>query len=159
MRNLALQMWLRFFVGALLGEMAVLAPYLNAQQPTFGRVKNFSVPEYYDPPHQNQVKSLLAGAEAQPQVNGKFFIKELKLETYRENGEREVVVVSPECVFDSAKRVASSASRLEVRTGDGQFSIEGAGFLWRQTNSSLIISNNVHTTIRLQLRKAEPPKL
>ena len=143
---------------ALLGGVAICGSILSAQQPPFGWGKNFSVPEYYDPPHQNQMKSLLAGAEAQLQADGTFLIKELKLETYRENGEREIVVMSPECVYDSARRVASSASRLQIQTGDGQFSIEGEGFLWQQTNFSLIISNHVHTTIRPESRKAEPSK-
>ena len=143
---------------ALLSSFVICGSILSAQPPLFGQVKNFSVPEYYDPPHQNQMKSLLAGAEAQPQTNGTFLIKELRLETYRENGEREVVAASPECVYDSARRIASSASRLQVQTGDGQFSIEGEGFLWQQTNSSLIISNAVRTTVRPPPRKAEPPK-
>ena len=33
-------------------------------------------------------------------------------------------------------------------SSDGRYSIEGNGFLWRTTNSSLIISNNVRTLIR-----------
>src|SRR5207244_10905831 len=42
---------------------------------------------------------------------------------------------------------ASSSGRLRVQAADGKFSIEGEGFLWQQTNSSLFISNRVHTTI------------
>src|SRR5262249_8162854 len=32
----------------------------------------------------------------------------------------------------------------------GAFSIEGKGFLWKQTNSSIFISNSVHTIIQPQ---------
>jgi hypothetical protein len=148
----------RPFCGALLSAFVALASVLSAQQISFGRVKNFSVPEYFEPPNQNQIKSLLAGSEARPQADGTFLIKELKLETYRENGEREIVVMSPECVYDSARRVASSASRLQIQTGDGRFTIEGEGFLWQQTNFSLTISNRVHTIIRPELGKAAPAK-
>ena len=146
------------FLAVLLGGWVMFVLSAGAGQQASTRVKDFNWPEFYDPPHQNQMKLLLAGAEAQPQPNGKFLIKELKLETYRENGEREVTVVAPECVYDSAHRVANSAGRLQVRTGDGQFAIEGEGFLWQQTNSTLIISNRVHTIVRPGPRKAGPPK-
>jgi hypothetical protein len=131
---------------------------LSAQQVLSGWGKDFSVPEYYDPPLQNQMKSLLMGAAAQPQTNGTFLIKGARLETYRESGEREIIAFAPECVYDPASRTASSASRLQVQTGDGQFSIQGEGFLWRQTNSNLIISNAVRTTIRPPPPKVSPPE-
>ena len=35
-----------------------------------------------------------------------------------------------------------------MQTADGKFQMQGTGFLWQQTNSSLIISNNVHTLIQ-----------
>jgi lipopolysaccharide export system protein LptA len=38
-----------------------------------------------------------------------------------------------------------------VQTADGKFSIEGEGFLWQQTNSSLFISNRVHTIVHPEL--------
>jgi len=158
MKKLLIRAWSQGGGMALAVLMGMVAAPLTAQQSIFGRVKDFSVPEYYDPPRQNQVKSLLTGAEAQPQADGTFLIKEVKLETYRETGERTVIVVAPECVYDSARRTASSASRIQVQTGDGQFSIEGEGFLWRQSVSSLIISNRVHTTVRLERRKSEPSK-
>jgi hypothetical protein len=158
MSHRTFQIWQRVSSGALLSGLVMSSSILNAQESVSSRVKDFRWPEYYDPPHQNQMKSLLAGAEAQPQANGKFLIKELKLEMYRENGEREVVVEAPECVYDSAQRVARSAGRLQVQTGDGRFLIEGEGFLWQQTNSSLIISNRAHTIVRPGPRKAGPPK-
>jgi hypothetical protein len=34
-----------------------------------------------------------------------------------------------------------------LQNGDGKFVVEGEGFLWRQTNSFLTISNNVRTRI------------
>jgi lipopolysaccharide export system protein LptA len=38
-----------------------------------------------------------------------------------------------------------------VETADGGFSIEGEGFLWRQTNSTLLVSNRVHTILHPEL--------
>jgi hypothetical protein len=152
------QIWQRVSFAMLLSGFFMLSSILSAQQSISSQVKDFSWQEFYDPPHQNQMKSQITGAEAQPQTNGTILIKELKLEMYRENGEREILVLAPECVYDSAQRVAYSAGRLQVQTGNGQFSIEGVGFLWRQTNSSLIISNDAHMIIRQQVQKTEPSK-
>jgi lipopolysaccharide export system protein LptA len=38
---------------------------------------------------------------------------------------------------------------------DGKFSIEGEGFLWQQTNSTLLVSNRVHTIIHPELMGAQ----
>jgi len=133
---------------ALAGALAICTLALWAQPVPFGRIKNFSVPEYYAPPNHNQVKSLISGTEAEPQPEGRFLIKELKAEMFRENGERGIVINAPECLYDSAKREASSAGRLQMQSGDGRLFIEGEGFLWRQDDSTLIISNRVHSVIQ-----------
>ena len=91
----------------------------------------FRLAEPYGPPHQNQMKFLLAGAEARAQGSSAFLITQMKLQTFRTNGEPEIVIEAPECVYDSAKRLASSPGRLRVETGDGRFFVEGEGFLWR----------------------------
>jgi hypothetical protein len=38
-----------------------------------------------------------------------------------------------------------------METADGKFSIEGEGFLYRQTNSTLLVSNRVHTIVHPEL--------
>jgi hypothetical protein len=111
-------------------------------------VKDFRVPEYYDPPHETQMKSLLEGGEAEPMPGGMILLRALKLRTFSETGQPQIVVEAPQCVFNSTEREVSSAGSLQVRTANGQFQLEGEGFLWRQTNSNLIISNRVHTIIR-----------
>src|SRR3989442_777248 len=115
-----------------------------AQQPPV-KVKNFNASESYDPPHQAQMKFLLQGAEAEPLTAGRYLVKELKLQTFLQDGKRELLVEAPQCVYDAQAHSASSPGRLRVQSGDGKLSIEGEGFLWRQTNSSLFISNQVHT--------------
>jgi len=119
-------------------------------------VKNFSVPEYYDPPHETQIKSLLQGAEAEPESGGLVRIRELRLQTFHLNGEFDMLVQAPGCVFDSVGRTASSPGRLQVRTADGSFYLEGEGFLWQQTNVNLIISNQVRTVLQTEPKKKEP---
>jgi lipopolysaccharide export system protein LptA len=55
---------------------------------------------------------------------------------------------APQCVYDSAQRQASSPGQLQVQTGDGRLSVEGEGFLWTQSDSHLIISNQVRALIQ-----------
>jgi lipopolysaccharide export system protein LptA len=43
---------------------------------------------------------------------------------------------------------------MHAQSADDKFSIEGEGFLWNQTNSSLFISNGVHTVVQSELLTA-----
>jgi len=117
------------------------------QQSSLSYASDFSSAEYFDPPHQRQMKSRISGAEAHPQAGGLLVIKQLKLETFDVDGKTEMVVEAPDCVYDTQNFTASSPGKLQVRTGDGRFFVEGEGFLWRQTNSFLTISNHVRSVI------------
>jgi hypothetical protein len=121
-------------------------PGVRAQPNGVQHANNFTSTEYYGPPNQQQIKSILSGAEALPQPGGLLIIKQLKLETFNLDGKLEWVV-APECVYDTFKGVANSPGHLQVRTGDGKFRTEGDGFLWRQSEQKLTISNNVCTVI------------
>ena len=117
-------------------------------QPTIGgRASGFNSVEYYAPPDQTRVKSRMSGAEAQPLTGGLLVIKQLKMETYGTNGSPQVVVEAPECIYDTSRGMANSAGHLQLRNGDGKIRIEGDGFLWRQNDSFLTLSNNVHMEI------------
>ena len=94
---------------------------------------DFTTTEYYEPPHQQQVKSILSGAEAQPQPGGLLIIKQLKLRTFYPDGQPDMIVTAPECIYDTMSGTASSAGPLHLQNGDGKFMVEGEGFLWRQT--------------------------
>ena len=108
---------------------------------------DFTSVEYFEPPHQQRIKSILSGAEALPQPGGLLIIKQLKLKTYDLDGKLGIIIQAPECVYDTLKGLANSPGHLQVRTGDGGFHVEGDGFLWRQNDSLLTISNHVHTVI------------
>jgi hypothetical protein len=131
--------------GAVLFFTAV--PNERAQQNGVQQASDFTSVEYFEPPHATQMKSRLSGLEAQPLANGLLVIKQLKLETFTVDGKPEMVVEAPSCTYDTSKAMASSPGPLQVWTGDGKFHVEGEGFLWRQTNSFLTISNNVHSVI------------
>ena len=127
---------------------------LLAQQTT---VKDFSVPQYFDPPHETQMKSLLEGAEAEPGNNGLVTIRKAKVQTFNEAGVRQMTVRAPQCVFDSKTQTVSSAGRFEMETSDSKLTLEGEGFSFQQTNSNLIISNQVRTLVRGTLTNTFSP--
>jgi len=130
------------------------AALLHGQKVVEG--KGFKFAEYYDPPHETQMKSLLEGAKAVPQPGGRIFqITDARLQTFRVTGEGELVVEAPECSYDANERSVSSAGPLRLRTGDGRFYLEGEGFLWQQTNSSLHVSNRVHTVVHSEVASGQ----
>jgi hypothetical protein len=121
----------------------------RAQQNVTGRANNFTSVEYFDPPNHKQMKMRLSGADAQPQPanNGALIIKKMKLETFNPDGSTVIIVEAPECVYDTMKGMASSPGHLQLRSGDGKLRMEGEGFLWRQSDGLLTISNDVRTVI------------
>lgn len=130
----------------LLALALVLFPVLGRAQPVASG-QGFKFSEYYDPPHETQMKSLLAGARAERQPDGRFLVTNAKWQTFRVNGEGELTVEAPQCFYDPGQRTISSSGPLNMQTADRKFSIEGEGFLWRQTNSTLLVSNRVHTIL------------
>jgi lipopolysaccharide export system protein LptA len=117
--------------------------------------KGFKFAEYYEAPHEAQMKLLLEGEKGQPGAGGRILIAGAKLHTFRENGEAEMAVETPECVYDPVQRTVSSARLLQVRTLEGKFQLEGEGFMWQHTNSSLLVSNRVHTFVHPDLLQAQ----
>ena len=120
----------------------------HAQTNVVGHASDFTSVEYYPAPNQQQVKSRLSGAEAQPLPGGLLAIKELKLETFGIDGKSEIVVNAPECLYDQLGGTASSAGRLQVQYQEGKIRVEGEGFLWRQNDSFLTISNRISTVLQ-----------
>lgn len=107
----------------------------------------FIFPEY-DKANPARVRSLLTGVGAKPLPGGQVWLKELCLTTYTLEGKTNLVVAGTNCLFDPQNKLAFSPDRLEVRSADGRFLIEGVGFLWRQTNWHLTISNCVHARLQ-----------
>jgi hypothetical protein len=140
------------FAAGLAGWFA-MATGVRAQQS--GHASDFTTTEYY--PDQKHVKTILSGAEAVPQSGGLLVIKQLKLEKFDLNGRRECVVTAPECIYDTRAYTASSAGPLQLQNGDGKFQVAGEGFLWRQTNSFLTISNQVRTRIENGVKTSNQP--
>jgi len=121
----------------------------RAQQPPLGHATDFTSDTYFEPPNQQQVKMRLSGAEASPLPGGLLDVSRLKVEMFDTNGVTQAVVRAPQCFYAPLDGQANSAGRLEIRSGDGKFFLEGEGFLLRQTNWSLTISNRVRTVIEM----------
>lgn len=133
------------FLSVLLAAKFFIAAVRAQNAP--GHASDFTSVEYFDAPRQQQMKTRLSGAEAQPLAGGLLVIKKLKLETFGMDGKTEYIVEAPDCVYDTMQRTAGSPGHLKFQTGDGKFRVEGDGFLWRQNDSFLTISNHVQTTI------------
>lgn len=122
-----------------------------------GVVKDFKYPEFYEqkPGGSKQaLKTLVTGAEARPQLSGWVALKQMRIESYSEEGKTNLIIRAPECLFNTGGRVASSAGSLQMQTADDRFHIQGQGFLCYLTNFSLLISNQVQTTVHRDLLKA-----
>ena len=124
---------------------AVAAGHTQSNQ--VQHASDFTSVEYYGTTNQQQIKFILSGAEALPQPGGLLVIKQLKLRTFDPGGKPEFIVTAPECLYDTMGGTASSAGPLQMQTGDGKLRVEGEGFLWRQSDSSLKISNRVHSVM------------
>lgn len=134
----------------LLAAAAILfaAPLAHTQDlPISGSANDFNSVEYYGAPHQQDIKRLFSGAEAQPLPGGLLLVKKVKIEMFDLNGKLQLVAEAPECIYDPINIVANSPGEVHVRTGDGQLKLDGEGFLWRQNDSVFTISNQVETVI------------
>lgn len=129
----------------------------RAQQLPVGHASNFTSDIYFEQPNERQVKIRLSGAEASPLPGGLLEVKQLQIEKFSTNGVLQLQARAPQCTYAPLDGVASSAGRLELQTGDGKFRLEGGGFLWRQAESSLTISNNVRTVIETDNLKLIAP--
>ena len=143
----------------ILGAMTWGALSGRAQEMLSGHASDFTSVEYFDAPNEQQMKTRLSGTDALPlpDNNGSVTIKNLKLETFNTNGTPGLIIEAPTCVYDTLKSVANSAGPLQVRSADGRFRITGVGFLWRQDDSFLAISNQVDTVIKSGSMKISAP--
>ena len=136
------------FCLVLIATVSFLATGRNhAQSVPVGYATDFTSSQYFEPPHEQQVKLKLSGAEALPLPGGLLDIRQLRVETFALDGKTQVVVRAPQCNYSPFDGVANSAGHMELQSGDGKIHVEGEGFLWRQTSSSLTISNRVRTLI------------
>lgn len=70
------------------------AGWLPAQFTPGMRINNFSASDPYPPPNYRRMRYVVSGAEGRPQADRTFLLTQLKLQTFRPNGELEMVVAA-----------------------------------------------------------------
>src|SRR6266850_127994 len=83
-------------------------------------------------------------------------IQGLQLVLFNSEGRSNLVVTTPQCVFDLRNKVVSSTDALQARSVSGELSLEGEGFECRLADEHLVISNRVHAAIRKDWLNAPP---
>jgi hypothetical protein len=110
---------------------------------------DFTSEQYFEPPNDQQVKLKFSGAAADPLPGGLLAVKQMSIETFETNGVTKAIAKAPHCVLSPFDGVASSAGKLELQSGDGKFRVAGEGFMWRQSEQTLTLSNRVHTVLEM----------
>jgi len=118
-----------------------------------GHGHDFTTESYFEPPHDRQIKMRLSGAEVTSLPGSLEDIRQMKLETFGVDGKLTMVVRAPQCTFAPFDGLANSRGHIELQTGDGKFHVEGEGFMWRQNEQFLTISNRVRTVIDMPALK------
>ncbi len=130
----------------------------SAQSAANDTIKKFKAPlEYFEAPNELQVKSYLEGAEALPQGDGLILLRDAKLQTFQTNGTPDMTMTAPQCFFNMKDQSVNSAGPFQMWTSDNALLQEGVGFFWQKTNSELIISNRVQTTVRGRMTNSIVP--
>lgn len=143
--------------GCLVLGISLLVAQVAAQQGIVAR--NFRVsPGYHKPPNDRQMSSLLEGASAQPEGVGRYLVQEARFRTFNPQGATLMEVATPEARYNDSRKEIHSPQSIRMQTAEGRFSIQGEGFLWQQTNSSLFISNRVRTVVSPELLQPRRPR-
>ncbi len=114
------------------------------------RSDGFSSEQYFEPPNEQKLKLRFSGASVDPLPDGLQEISQARIEMFNTNGLPRAIAETPKCEFSLFEGVGSSSGALKLKSADGKFYLEGDGFLWRQKEMSLVISNHVHTVLKLR---------
>ena len=75
---------------------------------------DFTSVDYFDAPHQQQMKTRLSGAEAQP-VPGGLLRSNSSSWKFQHERQPATVVEAPECIYDTQNGMANSPGHLQMR--------------------------------------------
>ncbi len=142
-------MWFAFFLVAGLLLVASNAAALEGS--------NFSLSEYFPGTNYTKLQYKLSAAQARSLPGNRQLLTNVKLQAFKLTGELELVIEVPECVYDQTNKTVGSPGPLQVQSGDGRFRIAGDGFLYRQGESRVVISNRVHATVTLPTTNSAGP--
>jgi hypothetical protein len=105
-------------------------------------ISGFSIPEVDE---NGDVKWRVMGDSARLKpTGGPIDITKVRLEMYR-NTKVDMVLTSPQCLFDREKREAETDAPVEIV--GRSLVITGNGFFWSGTNNLLVIRNNAKVIV------------
>lgn len=137
----------RFLAALALGLAAAAVPSRGQTLP-FGKITDFQIPEFYPPPRENHLRALVRGAEAEAIGPAMFLIRRPTIHTVDPEGRTNLVLQAADCIYDANSRIAWSTNWIVATHGTGEITVSGRGFLWRQQDLTLIISNDVQSTVK-----------
>ena len=138
---------------SIIGLLALAGGFCPTASAQVGQGSGITFPMYYDA-HEltqgqtNRLKMRLTCATADLQPNSILRLSEMRLEHYDGYGKTNLIATSPECTFNQAQKIVSSAAKLNVNADNGLLFLEGVGFFCTFTNTALTLSNSVETRIR-----------
>ena len=140
-----------FFVFA---AFLAAVPLLRAQLPKGASAKGFQF--VWHDPKDLKSKALFSGATAKQVTGSQLRITDFGMKILRDGqiDQVELIAQAPDCLFDRATSLASSAGPIKAYTPTTNLYIEGVGFFCQQSNGVLIISNQVQTIIHKGVLKS-----
>ncbi len=108
---------------------------------------------------EGRISTLIRGESAELRDQGQQRITEVEIRIYDDGRppQPQLIIETPECEFDLKDRRCYSSGLIRLREADGQYTLTGRGFSWRQGAAKLTISNEVQTIIKPA--GAEPGRL
>lgn len=102
---------------------------------------------------QGVLKARFSGVKARPLTASEFDVERLRVETFRPDGEADVVAEAPACrvVFTNDSFVVRSPGALLLRQVDGRYEVDGSGFVWDHSAQNLVVTNRGQTRLRVDL--------
>jgi hypothetical protein len=97
-----------------------------------------------------KIKTVVSGEKWRFATNGIVHLIKPGITNYQPDGSIEWIATSPECTVEINTKVARGHTNIFFKTADDRFYQTGVGFLWQQSNSVLIVSNQVRTWIDKQ---------
>lgn len=76
-------------------------------------------------------------------------IRDFRVETFNDDETPALVGEAPECVLNLTSKNATSAGPIRISQAGGRFTHAGEGFSWDHENGRLVLSNHVHSTVRI----------
>ncbi len=132
-----------------------LAPWLGWSEEPVGIQSGSGVVEgwTFTLREQGALKARFSGALARPVHSSEFDVEQLHVETFRADGEPDVVARAPQCrvIFTNDSFVVRSTGPLHLVQVDGRFEVDGRGFVWDHAAQNLVVTNRGQTRLRVDL--------